>query len=163
MCDDRPIGVFDSGVGGLTVARAIWELLPNEAVVYLGDGAHFPYGPKPVEEIRRYAMQIADHLVARGVKALVVACNSIEVSAIGDIAAAADIPVLGVIAPGVRAALRATRKGVVGVIGTAATSGPSARRRPCTPRPVRPSSSTWSGATPRAPSCGGPRQGILHR
>ena len=57
--DDRPIGVFDSGVGGLTVARAIWELLPNEAVVYLGDGARFPYGPRPVEEIRRFAMEVA--------------------------------------------------------------------------------------------------------
>jgi glutamate racemase len=77
--DDRPIGVFDSGVGGLTVARAIWELLPNESVTYVGDGAHFPYGPRPVEEIRRFAMGIAEHLVARGVKLLVVACNSIGV------------------------------------------------------------------------------------
>jgi glutamate racemase len=119
--DDRPIGVFDSGVGGLTVARAIWELLPNESVTYIGDGAHFPYGPRPVEEIRRFAMGIARHLVARGVKLLVVACNSIEVSAIGDIAAAAEVPVVGVIAPGVRAALRATRTGVIGVIGTEAT------------------------------------------
>jgi glutamate racemase len=119
--DDRPIGVFDSGVGGLTVARAIWELLPNESVVYVGDGAHFPYGPRPLEEIRRFAMGIAEHLVARGVKLLVVACNSIEVSAIGDIAAAAEVPVVGVIGPGVRAALRATRNGVIGVIGTEAT------------------------------------------
>jgi glutamate racemase len=119
--DDRPIGVFDSGVGGLTVARAIWELLPNESVTYVGDGAHFPYGPRPVEEIRRYAMGVAAHLVAGGVKLLVVACNSIEVSAIGDIAAAADVPVVGVIAPGVRAALRATRNGTIGVIGTEAT------------------------------------------
>ncbi|MDP9184992.1 MAG: glutamate racemase [Actinomycetota bacterium] len=121
MSDDRPIGVFDSGVGGLTVAHAIWELLPNESVVYVGDGAHFPYGPKPVEEIRTYAMAIARYLVELGVKALVVACNSIEVSAIGDIAVAAEVPVLGVIAPGVRAALRATRNGVIGVIGTEAT------------------------------------------
>src|SRR6476661_6374150 len=121
MGDDRPIGVFDSGVGGLTVARAIWELLPNESVTYVGDGAHFPYGPRPVEEIRRYAMGVAAHLVAGGVKLLVVACNSIEVSAIGDIAAAADVPVVGVIAPGVRAALRATRNGTIGVIGTEAT------------------------------------------
>jgi glutamate racemase len=119
--DDRPIGVFDSGVGGLTVARAIWELLPNESVAYVGDGAHFPYGPRPVEEIRRFAMGIAAHLVAAGVKLLVVACNSIEVSAIGDIAAAAEVPVVGVIAPGVRAALRTTRNGKVGVIGTEAT------------------------------------------
>ncbi len=121
MGDDRPIGVFDSGVGGLTVARAIWELLPNESVTYVGDGAHFPYGPRPVNEIRHFAMRIAEHLVARGVKLLVVACNSIEVSAIGDIAAAADVPVVGVIGPGVRAALRATRNGVIGVIGTEAT------------------------------------------
>ena len=121
MGDDRPIGIFDSGVGGLTVAHAIWELLPNESVVYVGDGARFPYGPKPVEEIRGYAMEIAAYLIDRGVKLLVVACNSVEVSAIGDIAAAADIPVVGVIAPGVRAALRATRNGKIGVIGTEAT------------------------------------------
>jgi glutamate racemase len=119
--DDRPIGIFDSGVGGLTVARAIWELLPNESVEYVGDSARFPYGPKPVEVIRGYAMEIAAYLIDRGVKVLVVACNSVEVSAIGDIAAAADIPVVGVIAPGVRAALRATRNGVIGVIGTEAT------------------------------------------
>ncbi len=121
MSDDRPIGVFDSGVGGLTVARAIWEALPNESVIYVGDGAHFPYGPKPVEEIRTYAMAIARYLVDLGVKMLVVACNSIEVSAIGDIAASAEVPVIGVIAPGVRAALRVTRNGVIGVIGTEAT------------------------------------------
>jgi glutamate racemase len=121
MSDDRPIGVFDSGVGGLTVAKAIWELLPNESVIYVGDGAHFPYGPKPVDEIRSYAMGIARYLVDLGVKMLVVACNSIEVSAIGDIAAAAQVPVVGVIAPGVRAALRTTRSGVIGVIGTEAT------------------------------------------
>jgi glutamate racemase len=121
VSDDRPIGVFDSGVGGLTVARAIWEALPNESVIYVGDAAHFPYGPKPVEEIRTYAMAIARYLVDLGVKMLVVACNSIEVSAIGDIAASADVPVIGVIAPGVRAALRATRNGVIGVIGTEAT------------------------------------------
>ena len=129
MSDDRPIGVFDSGVGGLTVARAIWGLLPNESVAYVGDGAHFPYGPKPVEEIRGYAVAIARHLVDRGVKLLVVACNSIEVSAIGDIAAAADVPVVGVIAPGVRAALRATRNGTVGVIGTEATIRTGAYQR----------------------------------
>ncbi len=121
MSDDRPIGVFDSGVGGLTVARAIWEALPNESAIYVGDGAHFPYGPKPVEEIRTYAMAIARYLVDLGVKMLVVACNSIEVSAIGDIAASAEVPVIGVIAPGVRAALRVTRNGVIGVIGTEAT------------------------------------------
>jgi glutamate racemase len=127
--DDRPIGVFDSGVGGLTVARALWELLPNESIVYVGDGAHFPYGPKPVDEIRGYAMAIARYLVDRGVKLLVVACNSVEVSAIGDIAAAAAVPVVGVIAPGVRAALRATRTGSIGVIGTEATIRTGAYQR----------------------------------
>ncbi len=121
MSDDRPIGVFDSGVGGLTVARAVWELLPNESLIYVGDGAHFPYGPRSVEEIRGYALAIARYLIERGVKLLVVACNSVEVTAIGDIAAAADVPVLGVIGPGARAALRTTRNGVIGVIGTDAT------------------------------------------
>ncbi len=86
MSDSRPIGVFDSGVGGLTVARAVLDRLPNESLLYVGDSAHFPYGPKPVEEIRGYALDIAAYLVDRDVKLLVVACNSIEVSAIGDIA-----------------------------------------------------------------------------
>jgi glutamate racemase len=135
MADDRPIGIFDSGVGGLTVARAIIGLLPHETLLYVGDSAHFPYGPKPVEEIRRYAMDIAGYLVGRGVKMLVVACNSIEVSAIGDIAASHGVPVLGVINPGARAAIRATRNGTIGVIGTrrrrpsVRTSARSARRR----------------------------------
>ncbi len=97
MSDSRPIGVFDSGVGGLTVARAVLDLLPNESLIYVGDSAHFPYGPRPVEEIRGYAMEIAAALVERDVKLLVVACNSIEVSAIGDIAAAHGVPVVGVI------------------------------------------------------------------
>jgi glutamate racemase len=121
VSDPRPIGVFDSGVGGLTVARAILDLLPHEPLVYVGDSARFPYGPKPVEEIRRYALEIADYLVHRGVKMLVVACNSVEVSAIDDIAARAGIPVIGVIDPGTRAAVRVTRNGVIGLIGTEAT------------------------------------------
>jgi glutamate racemase len=121
VSDPRPIGVFDSGVGGLTVARAIIDLEPHEPLIYVGDSARFPYGPKPVEEIRRYALEIASYLVARDVKLLVIACNSIEVSAIGDIAVNANIPVIGVVNPGARAAIRATRNGVVGVIGTEAT------------------------------------------
>ena len=127
--DNRPIGVFDSGVGGLTVARAILDLLPHESMIYVGDSAHFPYGPRPVEEIRGYAMEIASYLVDRGVKMLVVACNSIEVSAIGDIAAAHGVPVVGVVNPGARAAIRATRNGVVGVIGTVATIATGAYQR----------------------------------
>jgi glutamate racemase len=121
VSDDRPIGVFDSGVGGLTVARAILEQLPHEPLVYVGDSARFPYGPKAPEEIRRYALEIADLLIRRDVKMLVVACNSVEVSAIQEITDRAGIPVIGVIDPGVRAAVRATRSGVVGMIGTQAT------------------------------------------
>lgn len=121
MPDDRPIGVFDSGVGGLTVVRAIGDLLPGERIRYLGDTARAPYGPRPVEEIRAFALEIADHLVRSDVKMLVVACNSVEVSAITEVTEAHGVPVVGVIAPGVRAAARATRSGRVGLIGTAAT------------------------------------------
>jgi len=113
--------VFDSGVGGLTVARAIIDLVPHEPLLYVGDTARFPYGPKPPSEIRRYALEIADWLVRRDVKMLVVACNSVEVSAIDELTTAAGLPVVGVIDPGVRAAIRATERGVIGVIGTEAT------------------------------------------
>jgi glutamate racemase len=116
-------------VGGLTVARAILDLLPHESIVYVGDNARFPYGPKPVEEIRRFALEIAEHLVVRGVKLLVVACNSVEVSAIDHIAAAHDLPVVGVIDPGARAAVSATRNGRIGVIGTEATVASGAYER----------------------------------
>jgi glutamate racemase len=119
--DERPIGVFDSGVGGLTVARAILDLLPREPLLYVGDTARFPYGPKPVEEIRRYALEIAAYLVDRGVKLLVVACNSVEVAAIQEVTDAAGVPVVGVIDPGVRAAVRATHNRRIGMIGTEAT------------------------------------------
>ena len=121
MTDDRAIGVFDSGVGGLTVVRAIMDQLPHEPIVYVGDTARFPYGPRPVDEIRRFALEIADFLVHRDVKMLVIACNSIEVSAIGHIATRAGIPVVGVIDPGARTAVHVTRNGVVGLIGTEAT------------------------------------------
>lgn len=129
MGDDRPIGVFDSGVGGLTVARAVLDLLPHEPLLYVGDTARSPYGPKPLEEIRRYALEIAAYLVERDVKAIVVACNSVEVSAIGDIAVRAGIPVVGVIDPGTRAAAHATRNRVVGMIGTQATVASGAYER----------------------------------
>ena len=121
MSDPRAIGVFDSGVGGLTVARAVIDLLPHEPLIYVGDTARFPYGPKPVEDIKRYALEVADYLIHRDVKLLVVACNSVEVSAIDDIAHRAGIPVVGVIDPGTRAAVRTTRNGIIGLIGTQAT------------------------------------------
>src|SRR2546422_1781383 len=121
MADPRPIGVFDSGVGGLTVARAILDLLPGEPLLYVGDSARSPYGPRPLEEIRRFALEVSGYLVERDVKLLVVACNSVEVAAIRDLAEAHDTPVIGVIDPGVRAAVAATRNGRVGMIGTQAT------------------------------------------
>lgn len=129
MTDDRPIGVFDSGVGGLTVARAIMERSPAESIVYLGDGARFPYGPRPVEQIRGFGMELAAFLVEQDVKLLVVACNSVEVSAIGDIASSHDVPVIGVVNPGARAAIAATRTGSVGVLATAATVATGAYER----------------------------------
>jgi glutamate racemase len=121
MPDDRPIGMFDSGVGGLTVARAVIDLLPHEDLVYFGDTARSPYGPRPLSEIRGFAREIAAFLLDRDVKILVVACNSVEVAAIEDLTDRSGVPVVGVIDPGVRAALRATRNGRIGVIGTEAT------------------------------------------
>ena len=121
MSDPRPIGVFDSGVGGLTVARAIFDLLPHERVLYLGDNGRFPYGPRPLQEIRRFALEIAGYLVDRDVKMLVVACNSVEVAAIADVAGAHGVPVVGVVDPGARAAVHATRNRRIGLIGTVAT------------------------------------------
>jgi glutamate racemase len=129
MSDGRPIGVFDSGVGGLTVARAILDLLPHEPLLYVGDTARSPYGPRPPQEIRRFGMEIAEFLVGRDVKMLVVACNSVEVSAIGDIAERAGIPVVGVVDPGVRAAAHVSRNRVVGMIGTQATVASGAYER----------------------------------
>jgi glutamate racemase len=121
MADPRSIGIFDSGVGGLTVARAVIDLLPQEPVVYFGDTVRSPYGPRQIEEIRGFSREIASFLLGRDVKLLVVACNSVEVAAIEDLTDSSNVPVVGVIEPGVRAALRATRNGRVGVIGTEAT------------------------------------------
>ncbi|MGH2710031.1 MAG: glutamate racemase [Actinomycetota bacterium] len=129
MADARPIGIFDSGVGGLTVVRAVLDLLPHEPVVYFGDTARSPYGPRPLEEIQGFAKEIAAYLIQRDVKALVVACNSVEVAAIEDLTERSGIPVVGVIDPGVRAALRATRNSKIGVIGTEATIASGAYER----------------------------------
>ena len=132
MPDSRPIGIFDSGVGGLTVARAVFDLLPHEPIVYVGDTARFPYGPRPLEQIRAFALDIAAYLVSRDVKMLVVACNSVEVAAIREVTEATSIPVIGVIDPGARAAVRATRNGRVGLIGTEATVASGAYDRAVT-------------------------------
>jgi len=116
-----PIGVFDSGIGGLTVLRALRRRLPAEGTVYLGDTARVPYGPKSPETVRRYAREAADFLLERGVKLLVVACNTATARALPDLAEALPVPVVGVVDPGARAAVRASRGGTIGVIGTAGT------------------------------------------
>ena len=116
-----PIGIFDSGVGGLTVARAILDQLPNEQVVYLADTAHMPYGPKPIADVRAYALRCLDELVDRGVKLLVIACNSASAACLHDARERYSIPVVEVIRPAVRRAVAATRNHKVGVIGTIAT------------------------------------------
>jgi glutamate racemase len=118
-----PIGIFDSGVGGLTVARAVLDQLPHEAVHYLGDTARAPYGPRPIAEVRRYALECLDGLVESGVKALVIACNSASAAMLRDARERYDVPVVEVILPAVRRAVAATRSGRVGVIGTRATIG----------------------------------------
>lgn len=118
---EAPIGIFDSGVGGLTVARAIADLLPGEPLLYLADTAHVPYGTKPIAQVRRHAIECCDYLVKQGVKALVIACNSASAAGLADIRERVDIPVFEVIRPAVRRAVTVTRNGHVGVIGTTAT------------------------------------------
>ncbi|MBC7723460.1 MAG: glutamate racemase [Burkholderiaceae bacterium] len=122
---DAPIGIFDSGVGGLTVARAIIDQLPNESVLYVGDTAHSPYGPKPIAQVREYSLAVLDDLVAKGVKMLVIACNTASAATLRDAreryTVALGIPVVEVIQPAVRAAVRQTRNLRIGVIGTAGT------------------------------------------
>ncbi|MDQ1432469.1 MAG: glutamate racemase [Actinomycetota bacterium] len=118
---DQPIGVFDSGLGGLTVLRALIDLLPDERVVYFGDTGRFPYGPKPSDEVRHHALQITDVLLEHDVKTLVVACNSAAAAALDTLVERLDVPVIGVIEPGLRAAMRVTRSGRIGVIGTVGT------------------------------------------
>jgi glutamate racemase len=123
--NDAPIGIFDSGVGGLTVARSIIDQLPNESIIYVGDTANSPYGPKSIEEVRRLALGVMDQLVAEGVKLLVIACNSASAAVLRDARQrytdALGIPVVEVIQPAVRRAVAATRNNRVGVIGTQAT------------------------------------------
>ncbi|WP_153503257.1 glutamate racemase [Cumulibacter manganitolerans] len=118
---NAPIGVFDSGAGGLTVARAIIDQLPSESITYLGDTAHVPYGSRPIAQIREYALECLDRLVADGVKALVIACNTASAASLRDARERYDVPVVEVIQPAVRRALAATRNQRIGVIGTAAT------------------------------------------
>jgi glutamate racemase len=117
-----PIGIFDSGFGGLTVVRAVIDQLPHESVLYLGDTARQPYGPKPIGEVREYALECLDHLVAQGVKMLVIACNSASAAMLRDARERYDVPVVEVILPATRRAVAASRSGRIGVICTRATA-----------------------------------------
>lgn len=118
---DDPIGVLDSGVGGLTVARAIADQLPGERLHYVGDTANGPYGPLPIAQVRRHVLAVADDLVDSGVKLLVVACNTASAACLVDARERYDVPVVEVVRPAVRRAVATTRTGRIGVIGTRAT------------------------------------------
>ena len=119
---DAPIGIFDSGFGGLTVARAVIDQLPHESILYVGDTARAPYGPKPIAEVREYALECLDHLVEQGVKALVIACNSASAAMLRDARERYAVPVVEVILPATRRAVAASRTGRIGVICTQATA-----------------------------------------
>lgn len=117
-----PIGIFDSGFGGLTVARAVMDQLPHESLIYLGDTARQPYGPRPIGQVREFALECLDHLVAQDVKMLVIACNSASAAMLRDARERYDVPVVEVILPAVRRAVATTRTGKVGVICTQSTA-----------------------------------------
>lgn len=119
--NNAPIGIFDSGVGGLTVTRSILDQLPNESTLYIGDTARGPYGPRPLAEVREFALESLDFLVEQGVKAIVIACNTASAAMLRDARERYSIPVVEVIQPAVRRAVAATRSGRIGVIGTRAT------------------------------------------
>jgi glutamate racemase len=119
---DAPIGIFDSGFGGLTVARSVIDQLPHESLLYFGDTARQPYGPKPIGEVREYALESLDHLVDQGVKALVIACNSASAAMLRDARERYDVPVVEVIYPATRRAVAATKNGRIGVICTRSTA-----------------------------------------
>jgi glutamate racemase len=119
--NDAPIGIFDSGVGGLTVARAVTDQLPRESIIYVGDTAHSPYGPKPIADVRRYSLEVLDALVDQGVKMLVIACNTASSAMLRDARERYDVPVVEVIGPAVRTAMSTSRNGRIGVIGTEGT------------------------------------------
>ncbi len=121
MADTRPIGFFDSGVGGLTVLREVVRRLPSESTIYLGDNARAPYGPRSDEEVRLFSSECLDELASRDVKAIVVACNTSSAIALNDLRLRYDVPILGVVRPGATAAALATRTRRVGVIATQAT------------------------------------------
>ena len=121
----KAIGILDSGVGGLTVFKELSRLLPHEKLIYFGDTARMPYGPRPDQEVRRFALQIIEFLQSQEIKIVIVACNTATAAGLSSYREQSDIPVLGVIKPGVDAAIKQTKNGRIGVIGTAGTIGSS--------------------------------------
>ncbi|HUO51035.1 MAG TPA: glutamate racemase, partial [Gemmatimonadaceae bacterium] len=141
-----PIGVFDSGLGGLTVVHELRRQLPAERLIYFGDTARVPYGPKSPDTVRRYAAEITEWLIAQGVKAVVVACNTATAHALPMLRERFPLPVIGVIEPGARAAVRASASGRIGVIGTSGTIASGAYERAI--RALRPGAEVTSRACP---------------
>lgn len=144
--DPRPIGVFDSGLGGLTAVRELFRALPSESVVYFGDTARLPYGSKSPETVTRFSLEIAQFLLRHRVKCLLVACNTASSHALATLESRLDVPVIGVIEPAVRAALEASPHGRIGVIGTLGTVGSGAYARAIAAR--RPGAVVVSRACP---------------
>ena len=144
---DAPIGVFDSGIGGLTVAREIMRQMPNEKIIYFGDTARVPYGNKSQETVTRFSEQIVRFLNTFQVKTIVVACNTASAYALDTLEKESQIPIIGVVKPGAKAAVEATRNGRIGVIATAATIGSKRIKFGC--------DNPWKGMPSVCSSCGG--------
>ncbi len=144
--DNRPIGVFDSGVGGLTVVKQLIRKLPSESIIYFGDTARIPYGTKSEEIVRRFSLEDSIFLLDRDVKIIVVACNTASAIAVPMLKEIFDVPVIGVIEPGARAAVRYSRNGKIGVIGTAATIRSSSYQKEI--RDISPDTQVLSQACP---------------
>ncbi len=147
MSDPRPIGVFDSGVGGLTVLREIQRQLPDESTTYLGDEARFPYGPRPLRQVKQFSFEIMRFFMTRDVKLVVVACNTATAAALGDIRKAFPIPVVGVIRPGAEAGALASRSRRIGVMATAATV--KSRSYFDNIKDINPTAQVWEQACPK--------------
>jgi len=147
MTDPRPIGVFDSGFGGLTVVREIAKALPSESILYFGDSARCPYGPRETGEVRRFVQEIGTWLSKQDVKAIVIACNTATAAGLDFAQQYFDVPVIGVIAPGAQAAVRTTKNRRVGVIATQGTIESNAYSEAI--RKINPEITVYSVATPR--------------
>ncbi|TFD92449.1 glutamate racemase [Jeotgalibacillus sp. R-1-5s-1] len=143
----KAIGIMDSGVGGLTVAKEVSHQLPNETIYYLGDTARCPYGPRPVEEVRRYTWEMAEFLYRQDIKMLIIACNTATAVALEEIKTAFDIPVIGVISPGARSAVKYTKNDTVGILGTVGTIKSKAYEEAL--KDLRPTTVTYPLACPK--------------